>query len=92
MIKEEKLIRFDWAIKSMLRNKANYDILEGFLSSLLKDDIKVLNILESESNSEEGQKFKEYMDKNGECRFLNKKIRADWSGEYGRQFNEGRVG
>ena len=26
----EKLIRFDWAIKKLLRNKANFDILEGF--------------------------------------------------------------
>lgn len=57
MKKADKLIRFDWAIKSMLRDKANFDILEGFLSSLLKDDIHILNILESESNSEEGQKF-----------------------------------
>ena len=46
-----KLIRFDWAMKTILRNKANFDILEGFLSALLEDDeIKVLNILESESN------------------------------------------
>lgn len=57
MRKTEKLIRFDWAIKSMLRDKANFDILEGFLSSLLKDDIRILNILESESNNEEGKKF-----------------------------------
>ena len=57
MIKEEKLIRFDWAIKTVLRDKANYDVLEGFLSSLLKEEIKILNILESESNNEEGQKF-----------------------------------
>jgi len=57
MIKEEKLIRFDWAIKTVLRDKANYDVLEGFLSSLLKEEIRILNILESESNNEEGQKF-----------------------------------
>ncbi len=29
-----KLIRFDWAIKSLLRNKSNFDVLEGFLSGL----------------------------------------------------------
>ena len=45
-----KLISFDWAIKHILRNKANFDILEGFLTELLKDDIKILEILESESN------------------------------------------
>jgi hypothetical protein len=32
----EPLVRFDWAIKNILRNKANFDILEGFLSALLK--------------------------------------------------------
>lgn len=47
-----KLISFDWAIKKVLRNKANFDILEGFLTELLKDDIKILEILESESNKE----------------------------------------
>jgi len=36
----------------MLRNKANHDILEGFLSVLLKQDLKVLSVLESESNQE----------------------------------------
>ena len=48
----KNLIRFDWAIKRLLRNKANFGILEGFLSELLADDIKIDNILESESNKE----------------------------------------
>ena len=47
-----KLIRFDWALKNILRNKANFEILEGFLSELLKKDVKILEILESESNKE----------------------------------------
>lgn len=47
------LIRFDWAIKYLLRNKANFDILEGFLSELLKRDIRIESILESESNKTE---------------------------------------
>ena len=50
MTKPRKLVSFDWAIKRLLRSKANFDILEGFLSELLKDDIKILSILESESN------------------------------------------
>ena len=50
----KKLIRFDWAVKRLLRNKANFGILEGFLSELLKDDIRIVNILESESNKETG--------------------------------------
>ena len=48
----KKLIRFDWAIKRLLRNKANFIVLEGFLSELLFDTIKIQEILESESNQE----------------------------------------
>ena len=44
------LIRFDWAIKRLLRNKADYSVLEGFLSELFKEDIVIQTILESESN------------------------------------------
>jgi len=47
------LVRFDWAMKKLLRSKANFGILEGFLSELLKHDVKILNLLESESNREE---------------------------------------
>jgi predicted transposase/invertase (TIGR01784 family) len=46
-------IRFDWAAKRMLRDKKNFDILEGFLSELLKEDIKIEGLLESEGNQEE---------------------------------------
>ncbi len=46
----EKHIRFDWAIKRLLRQKANFDILEGFLSELLRFDVKIKEILESEGN------------------------------------------
>lgn len=53
-----KHIRFDWAAKKMLRDKANFDILEGFLSELLKENIEIQNILESETNKEtENNKF-----------------------------------
>jgi predicted transposase/invertase (TIGR01784 family) len=48
----KKLIRFDWAMKNMLCHKANFDILEGFLSELLEEDIKIKQILDSESNKE----------------------------------------
>ncbi len=44
---------FDWAIKTVLRDKANFDVLEGFLSALLKERITVLELLESESNRPE---------------------------------------
>ncbi|MFI3215937.1 MAG: PD-(D/E)XK nuclease family transposase, partial [Methylococcales bacterium] len=48
MVKKRKLITFDWAIKRLLRSKANFGILEGFLSELLKEDITILVVLESE--------------------------------------------
>ena len=54
----KKLIRFDWAMKKMLRHKANFDILEGFLSELLGQDVKIKQVLDSESNKEtEDDKF-----------------------------------
>ncbi|MEM6829022.1 MAG: hypothetical protein AAF551_00810 [Bacteroidota bacterium] len=37
----KKLIRFDWAIKRILRDKENFDILEGFLSELLGQTIQI---------------------------------------------------
>ena len=52
MPQNRKLISFDWATKKILRSKANFDILEGFLSELLYEDITILEILESESNKE----------------------------------------
>ena len=54
----QKHIRFDWAIKYVLRDKANFGILEGFLSELLEEDVRIENILESESNKDsESAKF-----------------------------------
>ena len=47
-----KLITFDWAMKRLLRSKANFEILEGFLSELLNDDIVIQELLESESNKD----------------------------------------
>jgi len=44
------LISFDWAMKRLLRNKSNYDILEGFLSVLLCRDIIIKHIGESQGN------------------------------------------
>ena len=56
----ENYIRFDWAMKRLLRNKANYVVLEGFLSSLLGKKFKILRFLESENNQEYGDdKYKQ---------------------------------
>ncbi len=46
-------IRFDWAMKRLLRNKANWGALEGFLTTLLKENITILNTLETERNMDD---------------------------------------
>lgn len=48
--KEDRVIRFDWALKYILRDKANFDILEGFLTALLKEEMTIIQILESEAD------------------------------------------
>ncbi len=50
---KKKLVRFDWAMKYILRNKENFDVLEGFLSNLLKEEVKIEKLLESESSPDE---------------------------------------
>ena len=49
---ERTLVSFDWALKHLLRDKANFGVLEGVLSALLNDRITVNSVLESESNRE----------------------------------------
>ena len=52
------LVRFDWAIKRILRNKANHAVLEGLLTSLLGGRYTIVRFLESEANQEdENDKF-----------------------------------
>jgi predicted transposase/invertase (TIGR01784 family) len=45
-------IRFDWAVKKILRSKANFGILEGFLSELFLEDVKIKSLLSEEGNKE----------------------------------------
>ena len=49
---QDRYIRFDWAIKRLLRQKANFDVLDGFLTVMLNEKIKIVEILESEGNQE----------------------------------------
>ncbi|KKB45852.1 hypothetical protein HMPREF1212_05008 [Parabacteroides sp. HGS0025] len=49
---QDRYIRFDWAIKRLLRQKANFDVLNGFLTVVLREEVRILEILESESNQE----------------------------------------
>ncbi|MCL2040781.1 MAG: Rpn family recombination-promoting nuclease/putative transposase [Bacteroidales bacterium] len=46
----ENYIRFDWAIKRLLRDKADFGVVNGFLSCLLEKQISITQVLESEGN------------------------------------------
>lgn len=81
----KKLIRFDWAIKKLLRNKANFAVLEGFLSELLYDNIKIEEILESESNQEnEDDKYNrvDILTKNSKNEFIIIEIQNNYELDY----------
>ena len=55
---QDRYIRFDWAIKRLLRQKANFAVLDGFLTVMLREEVHILEILESEGNQESaGDKF-----------------------------------
>lgn len=47
---KDRFVRFDWAIKRLLRQKANFGVLEGFLTVFLGEKVTIVDILESESN------------------------------------------
>ena len=47
-----KYIRFDWAVKRMLRDKANFAVLEGLITVLTGEDVKIEELLESEGNQD----------------------------------------
>ena len=51
-MKTRQYVSFDWAMKRLLRSKANFGVLAGFLSELLRENITILEVLESESNKD----------------------------------------
>lgn len=59
MNNDKPLISFDYAIKYLLKDKGDYSIVEGFISDLLKTkgykDVKIVALLESESNKEDSK-------------------------------------
>ena len=46
----DKCIRFDWAVSRLLHQKANFGVLEGFLTVFLGEPIKIVEVLENEDN------------------------------------------
>jgi predicted transposase/invertase (TIGR01784 family) len=82
---KKNLIRFDWAIKRLLRNKANFVILEGFLSELLGEDIKIESILESESNKQSAENKMNRVDllvQNTKGELLIIEVQSNYSHDY----------
>ena len=50
MTEKSRYVRFDWAIKRILRDKANKEVLEGLITVLLGESVTITDILESEGN------------------------------------------
>ena len=59
MSNNKPLVSFDYGIKYLLRDKGDYSIVEGFISALLKTkgykDVKIVALLETESNKEDSK-------------------------------------
>lgn len=51
-MEKDTYIRFDWAMKRMLRDKANFGVLEGLITVLLNEQVHIVEILESEGNQQ----------------------------------------
>ena len=52
MTENSRYVRFDWAIKRILRDKANKEVLEGLITVLLGESLTITEILESEGNQD----------------------------------------
>jgi predicted transposase/invertase (TIGR01784 family) len=81
----KKLVSFDWAVKRLLRSKANFVVLEGFLSELLKEDIVIQELLESESNKDTREQHLTRVDllvKNREGVLIIIEVQADRQDDY----------
>ncbi len=81
---KRKLICFGWALSNLLNRKANFDILEDFLSELLKDDIHILNVLDSDDNGDIRRFFNQLnlCVKNGQGETIIIKVHCDTQYDY----------
>ena len=57
---KDRYIRFDWAIKRLLRQKANFGVLEGFLTVFLGEKITIVELLESEAMEKDTEVLNKY--------------------------------
>lgn len=53
MEQQDNYIRFDWAVKRLLRQKANFGVLEGFLTVLLGENVKIIEILKVKATNKQ---------------------------------------
>lgn len=51
-MRDRTWVSFDWALQRLLHDKANFDVLEGFVSTLLERKIKICRLLVSEGNKD----------------------------------------
>lgn len=49
---KDKYVRFDWAAKRMLRNKANFGVLEGLITVLTRQKMQIVEAIEDEPKSQ----------------------------------------
>ncbi|MFH0998761.1 MAG: PD-(D/E)XK nuclease family transposase [Pseudomonadota bacterium] len=80
-----KLVGFDWAVKRLLRSKVNFAVLEGFLSELLKENIEIQDVLESESNNDTREQHLTRVDllvKNRDGALIIIEVQADRQDDY----------
>jgi len=52
MYTDNDFIRLDWAAKNMLRDKSDFEVFEGLITVLFGEPVKIIELLESESNQE----------------------------------------
>ena len=52
MYTDNDFIRLDWATKYVLRNKSDFEVFEGLMTVLFGEPVKIIELLESESNRE----------------------------------------
>ena len=94
LIMSQTHIRFDWAIKKLLRNKANFEILEGFLSELLFEDVYIQEILESNSNKEDAYDKSNIVDilvKNSKNHLMLIEVQNEKEHDYFHRMNYGQA-
>lgn len=90
------LVTLDWAFKYIFRDRKNFEILEAFLSVLLKDSIKILEILESESNQEtQNDRFNRVdlsaKDRHGKHIVIEMQIQRQWDYFYRMSYGASRL-